>query len=118
MEWLLFGLATVVFFSFYNFLVKVAAGKIHPALGALVTNLAAIVSISCFVLYFKMKGLPIDFTKQGIVIAIAAGLFVGVGATLYFITFSKGAPAHIAIPLVIVGGAVLATAHPSCRSPV
>ena len=106
MNWLALAILTAVFYGLYNIFIKVSSGHIHEIVGAVILQLVAAVLGIGILAFLKIKGIPLEISKQGIGFAVLSGLFVGLAEITSFYVFSKGVPAAVGIP-VIVGGSVV-----------
>jgi len=109
MNWLPLALLTAMCLALYNFFIKLAAGHLAPAAGAVVLQLVAAVLGGLWLLWLKTQGQPVALTGKGVGLAALAGLGVGLAEVLTFIVFQRGVTASVGTP-VIVGGSVLLTA--------
>ncbi|MFH1650211.1 MAG: EamA family transporter [Candidatus Woesearchaeota archaeon] len=106
MNWLFFGILAMLSYGFYNFFVRLSAGKISPALGAVILAVSSAIVATSFFLFLKLNGTQTTITTPGIWWAIGAGVFAGLAEVLYFFMFAKGTNISIGLPLV-VGGTIL-----------
>ena len=107
--WLPLALLTALCLAFYNFFIKLAAGHLAPAVGAVVLQLVAAALGAAWLLKLKLQGQPVVLTGPGLGLAALAGLGVGLAEILTFVVFQRGVPSSVGTP-VIVGGSVLLTA--------
>lgn len=107
--WLPLALLTALCLAFYNFFIKLAAGHLAPAVGAVVLQLVAAALGAAWLLKLKLQGQPVVLTGAGLGLAVLAGLGVGLAEILTFVVFQRGVPSSVGTP-VIVGGSVLLTA--------
>ena len=107
--WLPLALLTALCLAFYNFFIKLAAGHLAPAVGAVVLQLVAAALGAAWLLKLKLQGQPVMLTGAGLGLAVLAGLGVGLAEILTFVVFQRGVPSSVGTP-VIVGGSVLLTA--------
>lgn len=107
------GLAIVVsmLFGTHNLFVKLAAGRVPDAWGALVLEAAATGAILLAMAVMALVGNtpPAPRDAGGVALAAVGGLLVGVGSVLYFWVFRLGAPLSVAVPWVLIGWVVVAT---------
>jgi len=106
MEWMFIILLTVLFFSLYNFFIKVASGSINQVVGAVILQIVAALIGGIVLIYMKFSGRDLVISQKGVIFAILAGIAVGLAEITYFFVYSKGVQASVAIPLVM-GGTVL-----------
>ena len=107
--WLPLALLTALCLAFYNFFIKLAAGHLAPAVGAVVLQLVAAALGAAWLLKLKLQGQSVVLTGAGLGLAVLAGLGVGLAEILTFVVFQRGVPSSVGTP-VIVGGSVLLTA--------
>lgn len=108
-NWVVWAVLTATFYGGYNFLIKVASGKIDQIAGAVILQVAAAVLGGIALLWLNIGGRSITITRAGIGYAILAGLIVGMAEITSFYVFSKGVPTSIGVPMII-GGSVVAAA--------
>lgn len=108
MPYVLLALAAVMF-GLYNVFIKVSAEHIQPILGAVVLQfVAAFLGLG---LLFYMKAtdaIQIHFTTRGILLAVLAGVAIGLVEILTFVIYGRGVPVAVGNPLII-GGSLLVT---------
>ncbi|OGX86964.1 EamA family transporter [Hymenobacter glacialis] len=109
MNWLPLALLTALCLALYNFFIKLAAGHIPAAVGAVVLQLVAAGLGAGWLLYLKLQGQPLSITSRGVGLAALAGVGVGLAEILTFVVFQRGVNSSVGTP-VIVGGSVLLTA--------
>jgi transporter family protein len=109
MHWLLLALLTALCLALYNFFIKLAAGHISAAAGAVILQLVAAALGGVWLLWLRLKGQPLDLSSKGVGLAMLAGIGVGLAEILTFVVFGRGVPSSVGTP-VIVGGSVLLTA--------
>ncbi|MCA8830344.1 EamA family transporter [Hymenobacter pini] len=109
MPWLILALLTAFCLAGYNFFIKLAAGHISAAAGAVILQLVAAALGGVWLLILRLKGQPLELSGKGVGLAVLAGAGVGLAEILTFIVFSRGVPSSVGTP-VIVGGSVLLTA--------
>ena len=104
--WLPLALLTALCLAFYNFFIKLAAGHLAPAVGAVVLQLVAAALGAAWLLKLKLQGQSVVLTGAGLGLAVLAGLGVGLAEILTFVVFQRGVPSSVGSP-VIVGSSVL-----------
>ena len=109
MNWLLLALLTAFCLALYNFFIKLAAGYLSPAVGAVVLQMVAAALGAAWLLKLKLQGQPLSVTGRGLALAALAGLGVGLAEILTFVVFQRGVSSSVGTP-IIVGGSVLLTA--------
>ena len=108
--WLPLALLAALGLALYNVFLKLAAGHLPPAVGAVVLQLVAAALGGAWLLRLKLLGPPLPpVSGRGLGLAALAGLGVGVAEILAFTVFGRGVPAAVGTP-VVVGGSVLLTA--------
>ena len=109
MNWLPLALLTALCLALYNLFIKLAAGHLSSAVGAVVLQLVAAGLGAAWLLNLKLQGQALAVSGKGLALAAAAGLAVGLAEILTFVVFQRGVEASVGTP-VIVGGSVLLTA--------
>ncbi|TGE04812.1 EamA family transporter [Hymenobacter fodinae] len=109
MHWLLLAILTALCLALYNFFIKLAAGHISAAAGAVILQLVAASLGGLWLVWLRLKGQPLELHSTGVGLAMLAGAGVGLAEILTFVVFSRGIPSSVGTP-VIVGGSVLLTA--------
>jgi transporter family protein len=109
MPWLLLALLTALCLALYNFFIKLAAGHISAAAGAVILQLVAAGLGGLWLVWLRLKGQPLELSSTGVGLAMLAGAGVGLAEILTFVVFGRGVPSSVGTP-VIVGGSVLLTA--------
>jgi len=109
MPWLLFALLTALSYGAYNFCIKLSSSHIHQVLGAVILQGVALVAgVSCL-LYLRASNAQIAVTREGVLYAVLAGLFVGLAEILSFYFLSLGVSASRGIAIAL-GGSVIISA--------
>ena len=108
MSWLTYGLATIVFYSLFDFFLKISSDKINTWLNAFIVNLVATLVLVIFIVYLKFQGEKLfDMKAGGLLYSILAGLAIG-GASIFFVKmFATGTHLSIGVPLVRIGMVIL-----------
>jgi uncharacterized membrane protein len=110
MNWILFASLTIVFYSLFDFFLKMSSDKIHAYWGGFIVNLVATIVMLVFVFYAKFHGEKIFEVKpNGVLFSIFAGISVGLVTVFFFKMFATGVNLSIGAPLVRVGMVVLAS---------
>lgn len=96
-------------FGLYNVFIKMSSSHIQAVLGAVVLQfVAAFVGLGLLI-YIRKTGVePLHFNVRGIILAVLAGVSIGLVEILTFAVFSRGIPVAVGNPL-IVGGSLLVT---------
>jgi len=108
MIWLAYALLAVFSFGFYNFFVKVSATSFSPTVANIFIAGTSFLIAVISTIYLKMSGQSLTFTKNDLILPIAAGLFTGVAELFYLSMYSKNTPITIGSPLVVGGTIVIA----------
>lgn len=108
MAWFPLALLTALCLACYNFFIKLAAGHLQAAVGAVVLQLVAAAVGAVWLLSLRLQHQPLPVSARGLGLATLAGLSVGLAEILTFVVFRRGVPASVGTP-VIVGGSVLLT---------
>lgn len=108
MAWLNFALATIIFYSIFDFFVKLSSEKLNPWFNAFFINIVATVILCIFMMYSAMQGEKIFQIKpQGLLFSLLAGIAVA-GASIFFTKmFAVGTNLSVGVPLVRVGMVIL-----------
>lgn len=110
-SWKIATLFAAVLYGLHNVFTKSAAGKITDQFGGLVLESTGALLILGYVILLGFKGTnSFDFTRDGILFSILAGVCVGAGTVLYFAIFRLGGDLSIAGPAVLVGGVLIMSA--------
>ncbi len=98
-----------VMFGLYNVFIKLSAAHIQPLLGAVVLQFVAAFIGLGFMLALKVaQGLSFHAAPRGIIMAVAAGIAIGLVEILTFVIYGKGIPVAVGNPLII-GGSIIVT---------
>lgn len=99
-----------VMFGLYNVFIKLSADSIQAVLGAVVLQfVAAFVGLG-LLLYMKYASdLQITATSRGVMLAILAGVAIGLVEILTFVIYGRGVPVAVGNPLIIGGSLVVTT---------
>jgi transporter family protein len=106
-QWIWYAIGAAVFYALHQVFTKLAAPHIHEALGALVVETTAAVTIALYLaVSFGSEALSQKAEPAGLLHSALTGVCVGVGTILFFILFQRGAPLT-ALPAVLALGAAL-----------
>ena len=104
-RWQILATVVAVLFGAHNLFIKRAAGRLPDAWGAFILEataaLAVLVYLGVLALSGRMPAWPGD--SGAILLVAIGGLFIAVGAVLYFWIFRLGAPLAQAVPWVLIG---------------
>ena len=95
---------TAVIFGTYDLFIKLGAGRLDPALGAMLTQIA---SATTLIIYFVISSLRAGAARlpanwQGVVIVTIAGILIAVALVMTFtILQSKAAKATTTLPTIL-----------------
>ena len=108
MPWLNFGILTIIFYSLFDFFLKLSSTKMNTWFNAFLINLVATIVLLFLVVYTYFQGEKLFSVKPGgWLFSILAGLAVG-GASIFFVKmFATGTNLSIGVPLVRIGMVVL-----------
>lgn len=106
MNWLIFVIIALFSYGFYNFFIKISSGNIHQVVGAVILQATAALFGILILVYLKLANKELLISQKGILFAVLAGICIGIAEISYFVVFSKGIDASVAIPIVM-GGTVL-----------
>lgn len=108
MSYWLIALAALMF-GLYNVFIKLSADHINAVLGAVVLQfVAAFVGLG-LLLYMQAGGSgALQISSRGVLLAIMAGVAIGLVEILTFVIYGRGIPVAVGNPLII-GGSLLVT---------
>jgi transporter family protein len=106
MSWILLTLFIAVSYGAYNFFIKLSSSHINQIAGAVILQLVALLAGIGALAFLKLKNNPILVTREGVMHAVCAGIFVGLAEILTFYFFSTGSSASRGIP-IIIGGSIM-----------
>ncbi|MBL7159801.1 hypothetical protein ISS85_04950 [Candidatus Microgenomates bacterium] len=109
MNWLPFAFLTIIFYAFFDFFLKLGAGKINSYLSAVIINLFALIIAFIYLAVIKTKNGAVDSTRLGIVYSAVAGVLVGLASVFFTKMFSTGVNLSLAVPVVRIGMVFLAS---------
>lgn len=109
MNWIGLAIVTAAFYALYNIFIKQASPHVQEVLGAVILQAVALLLGCGWLMYLRMKGVPLEVTSRGVWLSAVAGIFVGLAEICSFLVFARGVPASLGIP-VIIGGSVLIAA--------
>lgn len=109
MNWIIFAVLATTTYGFYNFFTKLSADRLSPSIALMFVGVASCLVALVSIIFSKIAGQPLTFSKGALLFPVLAGLFAGVAEIFYLTMFSKGAPLSIGNPLV-VGGTVIISA--------
>lgn len=109
MHWIPLAIITATAFGAYNIFIKLSAGRIDEVLGAVILQVVAALLGGAYAIYLHFNGHHFPISTKGTLLAVGAGVAIGIAEILTFIVYSKGAPASMATP-IIMGGSILITA--------
>ncbi|HLR78673.1 MAG TPA: hypothetical protein VK062_06455 [Burkholderiaceae bacterium] len=105
----LLALAAIMF-GLYNVFIKLSADHIQAILGAVVLQfVAAFLGLGMLVYMKYAQGLDVTATPRGVVLAILAGVAIGLVEILTFVIYGRGVPVAVGNPLIIGGSLVVTT---------
>jgi transporter family protein len=107
MHWILLAVMTAVFFGAYNVFIKMASGHINQIVGAVILQVVAALLGGIILLVLKISDSPLEVSSRGVILAVLAGIFVGLAEITSFYVFSRGISASVGIPIIIGGSVVV-----------
>jgi len=107
--WLVYALATAIFYTGLDYFVKKTAGKIDDFLGSVIINFFAVLPALAIWLWLKISNQQILYTKEGGLYSILAGLSIGIGTITFLKMYASGANLSLGSPLVRIGTVALVT---------
>lgn len=108
MHWLTFAVLAATSYGFYNFFIKMSAGRLSPTIALMFLAGTSFLVAMISTLTLRITGQPLTFSRGAILFPILAGVFAGIGEVLYIFMFSKNAPLTIANPLAVGGTIIVA----------
>lgn len=97
-------------FGLYNVFIKLSAGHINAVLGAVVLQfVAAFLGLGLLLYQQAGSAAPLQFNRVGLVLAVAAGVAIGLVEILTFVIYGRGVPVALGNPLIIGGSLVVTT---------
>ncbi len=108
MIWFLLALAAALF-GLYNVFIKLAADHVEAVLGAVILQfVAALFGLGLLMWMRFAEGGAMQASPRGIVLAVLAGVAIGMVEVLTFVVYGRGISVAVGNPL-IVGGSLLVT---------
>lgn len=104
MNILLPSIGIALLFGAYDLLIKLGAGRIDPALGAMLTQIASATTLVAVSLYqfITSNARPI-ITWQGLTFVIVAGVLIALALVfLFFVLQNKAAKATTTLPSILI----------------
>ena len=108
--WLFFAGATILFYSIFDFLVKISSSKINGSFGAFIMNFVSAIVVLIYMIYSSFQGEKVLSNKPGgIFYSTLAGIAIGLASIFFIRMFATGTNLSIGVPLVRIGIVVLAS---------
>lgn len=108
--WLFFAGATILFYSIFDFLVKVSSSKINGSFGAFIMNFVSAIVVLIYMIYSSLQGEKVLSNKPGgIFYSTLAGIAIGLASIFFIRMFATGTNLSVGVPLVRIGIVVLAS---------
>lgn len=106
--WLL-ALAALMF-GLYNIFIKLSSDHIHAVLGAVILQfIAAFLGLAVLLYLRSTTQTEFNITNRGIILAVLAGVAIGLVEMLTFYVFGRGIPVALGNPLIIGGSLIVTT---------
>lgn len=106
--WLL-ALAALMF-GLYNVFIKLSADHINAVLGAVVLQfVAAFLGLAVLLYLRSSEQQALQVTQRGVVLAVCAGVAIGLVEMLTFYVYARGIPVAVGNPLIIGGSLIVTT---------
>ncbi len=105
MNIVLSSIGIAVLFGTYDLFIKLGAGRLDPALGAMVTQVAsALTLVGVFLFQYLKPGAPRpQATVQGILFVTIAGVLIATALIfLFFLLQNKAAKATTTLPTILI----------------
>lgn len=110
MNWLAYALATVVFYSLFDYFLKLSVGKLHDGTAGFIINLVSALVLVVFMIYSRSTGEAIWPPKPGgVMYAVVAGLAIGVATITFIKMYATGTNLSVGVPIIRIGTVVLAS---------
>ena len=104
MNWIGYAIVAIFSISIFDFLLKLSIGKIHNSLAGFLANLVGAFVIFLFLIFSFSQNEKVFTTKPGgILIAVLAGIAVGLANIFFLKLYGTGVNFSIAQPFVRVG---------------
>ena len=78
-----------IFFAIALSFFKITTKTTHPLLGNIITSATAVFVTFLILLYNRFKGVELFYTRDGILLSLAGGFFIGLYTVFLFFAFSK-----------------------------
>ncbi len=98
-------IAIAILYGTYDLFIKLGAGRIDPALGAMLTQIAsALILVGVFLFQLLKPGAPRpEATTQGVAFVTLAGVLIATALILlFFVLQNKAIKATTAIPTILI----------------
>lgn len=108
MNWFIFAVISAIFYSLFDFLIKLSSDKINIWLNAFLANFVSCLIALGVLLYLYFHGEKVFVTKQGgYLYTILAGIAI-TGAAIFFLKmFAVGTNLSLGVPIVRIGMVIL-----------
>lgn len=110
MNWILLSLATILFYSLFDFFLKLSSDKINSGLGAFLLNFISAIVLLVYLVYLKLNGQKIiEYKSNGLLYTLIAGIAIGLASIFFIRVFAVGVNLSVGVPLIRIGMVVLAS---------
>lgn len=94
-----------ILYGTYDLFIKLGAGRIDPALGAMFTQLISVLTVAIFLVYriFNKQITDLTVTPLGVVFVLIAGTLIAIGLILLFILLQQPTlRASSTLPMILI----------------
>ena len=108
MSWWLLALLSAFFNALFDFFTKLSSGKIHNGIGATILCFFAVIPTLIYTLITRSSGQKLNFSKEGLIFSILAGLMVGISTIFTLKMFNSGVNLSIGVPVFRISIIIIA----------
>ncbi len=110
MNWLGFGFGTILFYSLFNFFLKISSGKVNAGVASFIVDAIATFALAIYVLYLRIHGEKVfDIKPLSLIYLLFAAIAVALGNIFIYKMYSTGANLSVTTPFVQIGSIVVGT---------
>lgn len=108
MNWLELSLSTIIFYSLFDFFLKLSSDKIHSGLGSFIINLTSAIVLFVYLIYLRFSGdRTFEIKSGGLLYSIISGIAIGLASIFFIRLFALGTNLSVGVPLVRIGMVIL-----------